>query len=137
MTGRASVVERLPGAGISRLAQFTCLLGFAALIRCPAYGEWNFGIDDQFYALVGDQLRHGELLYVDIWDRKGPLLYLIFAGIGLLWPNMLAYQLAATLCAALGAYGANRIAGLIAAPGSALLAGLVYLALLSRFEGDN
>ena len=83
MTGRASVVERLPGAGISRLAQFTCLLAFAALIRCPAYGEWNFGIDDQFYALVGDQLRHGELLYVDIWDRKGPLLYLIFAGIGL------------------------------------------------------
>ncbi|EJL29028.1 hypothetical protein [Novosphingobium sp. AP12] len=121
----------------SRLAQFACLLAFAVLIRCPAYGEWNFGIDDQFYALVGDRLRQGDLLYVDIWDRKGPLLYLIFAGIGLVWPSMLAYQLAATLSAALGAYGVNRLARLIATPGSAMLGGIAYLALLSRFEGDN
>lgn len=137
MTGGALAIERSPGAGLNRLGQFACLLAFAVLIRCPAYGEWNFGIDDQFYALIGDRLRHGDLLYVDIWDRKGPLLYLLFTGIGLLWPNMLAYQLVATLSAALGAYGVNRIARPIATPGSAMLAGLGYLALLSRFEGDN
>ncbi|PNU05069.1 hypothetical protein [Novosphingobium guangzhouense] len=121
----------------SRIAQFICLLAFATLIRCPAWGEWNFGIDDQFYALVGERLTKGDLLYVDIWDRKGPLLYLIFAALALISPTMLTYQLAATGSAALGAYGVNRIARLIATPGSAMLAGLSYLALLSRFEGDN
>lgn len=121
----------------SRLAQFGCLLAFAVLIRSPAYGEWNFSVDDQFYALVGERILHGDLLYVDIWDRKGPLLYLIFAIIGLVSPTMLAYQLVGTLSAALGAYGVNRISSLIASPGSAMLAGIAYLALLSRFEGDN
>lgn len=147
MTSGAITADRAGGQGPaaamrrtltqSRAAQFACLLAFAVLIRCPAYGEWNFGIDDQFYALVGDRLRGGDLLYVDIWDRKGPLLYLIFASIGLVWPTMLAYQLAATLSAALGAYGVNRIARRIAPPGSAMIAGLAYLALLSRFEGDD
>ncbi|WP_235037488.1 MULTISPECIES: hypothetical protein [unclassified Novosphingobium] len=121
----------------SRLVQFACLLTFAVLIRCPAYGEWNFGVDDQFYALVGERMLHGDLLYVDIWDRKGPLLYLIFTVIALVSPTMLAYQLVATLSAALGAYGVNRLAHLIAPPGSAMLSGIAYLALLSRFEGDN
>jgi len=120
-----------------RLVQFALLLAFAVLIRCPAWGEWNFGIDDQFYALAGERLGKGDLLYVDIWDRKGPLLYLIFTAIGLMAPTMLAYQLVATLSAALGAYGVNRIARRIATPGSAMLAGVAYLALLSRFEGDN
>ncbi|MEE4451129.1 hypothetical protein [Novosphingobium resinovorum] len=121
----------------SRLAQFACLLAFAVLIRCPAWGEWNFGIDDQFYALVGERLLHGELLYVDIWDRKGPLLYLIFSGIALISPTMLAYQVGGTLSAALGAYGVNRIARHITTPLAALAGGLVYLALLSRFQGEN
>lgn len=121
----------------SRLAQFLLLLAFAVLIRCPAWGEWNFGIDDQFYALVGERMLKGDLLYVDIWDRKGPLLYLTFAAIGLVWRSMLAYQLVATLSAALGAYGVNRIARMIAPPPAAMLSGVTYLALLSRFEGDN
>lgn len=120
-----------------RLAQFLLLLGFAILIRCPAYGEWNFGIDDQFYALAGERLLKGDLLYVDIWDRKGPLLYLTFAVIALVWRSMLAYQLAATLSAALGAYGVNRIARVITNPGAAMLSAVTYLALLNRFEGDN
>jgi hypothetical protein len=134
-TGRAGRLARI--VADSRLAQFACLLAFAALIRCPVWGEWNFGIDDQFYALVGERLAKGGLLYVDIWDRKGPLLYLIFTAIALISPTMLAYQLVATLSAALGAYGVNRIARMIATPGSAMLAALSYLALLSRFEGDN
>lgn len=120
-----------------RLAQFGCLLIFAMLIRCPAWGEWNFSVDDQFYAYVGERIRQGDLLYVDIWDRKGPLLYLIFTLIGFVSPTMLAYQLTATVFAALGAYGVNRLARMVATPTAAMLSALAYLALLSRFEGDN
>lgn len=119
------------------LVRFLLLLGFAALIRAPAWGEWNFGVDDQFYALVGERLLKGDLLYVDVWDRKGPLLYLTFAAIALVSPTMQAYQAAATLSAALGAWGVERIARRIATPAAAMLSALAYLALLSRFEGDN
>jgi len=138
---RASSIPRPSSLGDaivgSRAAQFAALLLFAALIRCPAWGEWNFGIDDQFYALAGERLLRGDVLYVDIWDRKGPVLYLIFAAIGAVWRSMLTYQLGATLFAAAGAFGVATLARRIAPPRAALLAGLVYLALLSRFEGDN
>ncbi|MFC0203793.1 hypothetical protein [Novosphingobium soli] len=117
--------------------QFACLLGFAALIRCPAFGEWNYAIDDQYFALVGKRLLAGDRLYVDIWDRKTPLLYLVYAAAATLGNQTLAYQAFATVCAALGGYATARLARLFAPPGAALMAGLAYVTLLSRFGGDN
>lgn len=134
--GEAGAVRRAAWL-VSGLARFLLLLGFAVLIRAPAWGEWNFGVDDQFYALVGERMLKGDLLYVDVWDRKGPLLYLTFAAIGLISPTMQAYQAAAAISAALGAWGVERIARRIATPPAAMLSALTYLALLSRFEGDN
>lgn len=131
---RSVIPSQILGSGT---AQFLALLAFAVLIRCTAWGEWNFDIDEQFYALVGDRLAHGDLLYVDIWDRKGPALYLTFALFSLFPSPILATQIAATLSAALGAYLVNRIAWLIATPKAAMLSGLAYCALLDRFEGDD
>ncbi|WP_232491955.1 hypothetical protein [Novosphingobium kaempferiae] len=121
----------------ARLVQFAVILAVAVLLRCPAWGEWNFGIDDQFYALAGERLAKGDLLYVDFWDRKGPLLYLIFTGMSFVCRSMLFYQIATTVWVALGAYGVNRLAARIGTPTAALLCAITYLALLSRFEGDN
>lgn len=118
-------------------AQFALLLLVAIAFRCPAYGEWNYAIDDQYFALVGRRLLAGDLLYVDIWDRKPPLLYLTYAAIGWINPSTLAYQLVATLSAALGAWGTTRIARLIAPSAASLMAGIAYLALLTRFGGGN
>lgn len=119
------------------LVQFLVLLGIALLFRFPAFGEWNYAIDDQFYALVGQRLLDGDLLYVDIWDRKPPALYLTFSLIALMSRSTIAYQLVALLFAASGAYGVNRIARRFVSPLLAVLAGITYLALLNRFEGDN
>lgn len=121
----------------SRIVQFLFILVLAVLFRFPAYGEWNYAIDDQYYALVGHRLLDGDLLYVDIWDRKGPALYLTFSLIGLISRSAIAYQLVATAVAALGGYGVIRIARRLAAGRWALLSGIVYIALLNRFEGDN
>ncbi len=129
-----SLVARLCA---SRTAQFLVILALAVAFRFPAYGEWNYAIDDQYYALVGHRLLDGDLLYVDIWDRKGPALYLTFSLIGLISRSAIAYQLAATLVAAMGGYGVNRIARRLAPAQWALLSGVVYIALLNRFEGDN
>lgn len=109
----------------------------ALAMRCPAFGEWNYAIDDQYFALVGRRLLAGDLLYVDIWDRKPPLLYLTYAAVASLNPSTLAYQLVATGFAALGAWGTARIARLIAPFPAALMAGIAYLALMTRFGGGN
>ncbi|TCM21903.1 4-amino-4-deoxy-L-arabinose transferase-like glycosyltransferase [Novosphingobium sp. PhB165] len=117
------------------LAQFLLLLTVAALFRFPVFGEWNYDVDDQFYALVGQRMLDGATLYVDIWDRKGPVLYLIYAAVALISRGPLAWQLAATLFAAAGAFGITRIAELWTSPRGALMAAIGYLAMLNRFEG--
>lgn len=121
----------------ARWAQFALFLLVAVALRCPAYGEWNYAIDDQYFALVGRRLLAGDLLYVDIWDRKPPLLYLTYAAIAWLNPSTLAWQLVATCFAAAGAWGTARIARLIAPFPASLVAGIAYLALLTRFGGGN
>lgn len=121
----------------SRLAQFVALLGLALLIRGATFGEWNYDTDEQFYALVGRRMLDGATLYVDIWDRKPPALYLVYAGIALVSRSVLAFQLAATLSAVLGAYGITRIAARFAAVIPALMAGAAYLVMLGRFGGAS
>jgi hypothetical protein len=121
----------------SRAGQFLLLLGFALLIRGPSFGEWNFDIDEQFYALVGQRLLAGDLLYVDIWDRKPPALYLVYSVISLISRSFLAYHLAATLSATLGAWGIARQAQRFTAAPGALMAGTAYLAMLNRFGGAS
>ena len=121
----------------SRTAQFVLLLGIALLFRGATFGEWNYDTDEQFYALVGRRLLAGATLYVDIWDRKPPALYLVYAAIAAVSKSVLAFQLAATLSAVLGAYGIARIAQRFVAAGAALMAATVYLALLGRFGGAS
>ncbi|NYT42739.1 hypothetical protein HZY97_18335 [Sphingomonas sp. R-74633] len=127
------------GEGMERRrgAVFALFLLAALAMRWPAFGEWNYAVDDQYFALVGRRLLAGDLLYVDIWDRKPPLLYLTYAAIAWLNPSTLAYQLVATGFAALGAWGTARIARLIAPFAAALMAGIAYLALMTRFGGGN
>lgn len=121
----------------SRSVQFALFLLVALAARWPAYGEWNYAVDDQYFALVGRRLLAGDILYADIWDRKPPLLYLTYAAIARVHASTLAYQLVATAFAALGAYGTARIARLIAPLPAALMAGIAYCALLTRFGGGN
>jgi hypothetical protein len=125
-----------PLAG-SRLAQFALLLGIALLFRGATFGEWNYDTDEQFYALVGRRLLDGATLYVDIWDRKPPALYLVYAGIASVSQSVLAFQLAATLSAVLGAFGISQIAQRFTGAGAALMAATAYLALLGRFGGAS
>lgn len=119
----------------SRLAQFGALLIAALFLRFPVFGDWNFDIDDQFYALVGQRLLDGATLYVDIWDRKPPALYLTYALIAAISRAPLAWQLAATLAATAGAYGVCRVSRLLTGFTGALMAGLIYLVMLNRFGG--
>ncbi|HRN96332.1 MAG TPA: glycosyltransferase family 39 protein [Candidatus Levybacteria bacterium] len=48
--------------------------------------------DEGIYAVIGQSLRDGNLLYRDIWDNKPPVLYLIYALVNgdLFWAKMLS-----------------------------------------------
>jgi hypothetical protein len=79
---------------------------------------------------------HGALPYVDIWDRKPILLFLIYAALRPLSPDgIVAYQIGALLFATATAFVIVLIAQRVANTGGALLAGMAYLLYLPVLGG--
>lgn len=52
---------------------------FFFLLRLPSLFEPYWYGDEGIYQVLGIAIRHGRLLYRDIWDNKPPLLYLLYA----------------------------------------------------------
>ena len=139
---RVSAIIALPD-WLGRLAAKEVTLGLlvytavALLLRAPMFGEPTVNIDDQFYALVGQRMLDGATMYVDIWDRKGPLLYVLFAGIEAISRAPAFYQFVATLFAIAGALCVQGMARSLTDRRAALMAGIAYLALLQQFKGGT
>ena len=55
------------------------LAAFTLATRAWIFGNPLLNNDEQFYLVVGDRLLQGDLMYVDIWDRKPIGLFLIYA----------------------------------------------------------
>ncbi len=113
------------------------LLLVAVALRVADFGNPVIHVDEQYYLLVGDRLAQGALPYVDVWDRK-PIglfaLYALFAALP--GDGIVAYQLGATLAAALTAYVVFRAAGAVGANRvGALAAAGAYLVWLSLLGG--
>lgn len=116
---------------------FAVLLAFALAVRAHDFGNPVIHVDEQYYLLVGERLLSGAVPYVDLWDRKPPGLFLLFASLQLLpGDGIVAYQVVATLFAALTGWlvtvGGRRLG---ASGGGALLAGLAYILWLSFLSG--
>lgn len=110
----------------------------AFVLRFGQFGNALAGSDEQFYLLVGDRMWHGELPYLDIWDRKPFGLFLLFAGIRLLpGDGVIAAQVVATLCAAATAW----VAALIVRPrigwAPATMAAVFYIAAVNELWGET
>ena len=117
------------------LGQFAVLL-FAALIwRCDTFGDPSLHGDEAFYHAVGVAMHQGALPYVDVWDRKPFGLFAIYWLIAGISYAPIAYQLAATLAAALAAWAIAAIALRWSNWQGALLAGLAYLLWLGPLQG--
>ncbi len=136
VAGRSPALRR-PAFELSMFGQGAALLLWAVILRCRDFGNPIIHVDEQYYLLVGDRLLHGALPYVDLWDRKPPGLFLIFAAMRLLpGDGILAYQLVATLFAAATGWlvmrGSRRL-GATATGG--FVAGLAYVLWLSLLSG--
>ena len=49
------------------------------LLRFPSLFEPNWYGDEGIYQVLGMAIRNGRLLYMDIWDNKPPLLYMLYS----------------------------------------------------------
>lgn len=141
LTARApTFVAAVPGKGArpDTTALTFCLLLFCALLlRAGQFGNPMIDADEQFYLLVGQRMLDGALPYADIWDRKPPGLFLLYAGFAVFGDGVLAYQAGATLFAAATAWTVARMTASFASQAAGILAGLLYLCGLMVFSGDG
>ena len=131
-----------PGTAInllfaSRAAQIGWFLILALVSRISVFGDTNYFNDEYFYFQVGLRMHEGALPYVDMWDRKGPGLFLTYWLTGFFGRSVIAYQTAALLTAAATAYLVNCIAAHFTNRIGAILGGSLYLVLLVFFGGGG
>lgn len=114
------------------------LTAFALLLRLPYLGDANADIDEQLYSLIGNAILHGQLPYVDLWDRKPFGLFLLYAfahAVG--GPSPLAYQLLGAGFAVLGALLTRHLALLLVDRTIATGSGVLYLILMTLYGAHS
>jgi 4-amino-4-deoxy-L-arabinose transferase-like glycosyltransferase len=90
--------------------------------------------DEQIYSLIGWRMTHGDLPFVEVWDRKPFGLFAIFATAHWLFgPEPIAYQLVACLFALGGALLVYALARELVDRVSATIAGSLYLMLIAAY----
>ena len=79
----------------AHMAPLMLIGGFVVALRALYFGNPAVNIDEQFYLMTADRwFNHGQLPYVDIWDRKPIGIFLLYAP-AVLWfkDGVLGYQL--------------------------------------------
>jgi hypothetical protein len=116
-------------------SQFAWFMVFGFATRFALFGDPNFFHDELFYFQVGQRMHEGLLPYVDLWDRKGPGLFLTYYLIAAFSHAVAAYQATAWIFASLTAFVIALIAQRFTGRLGAILAGSLYLATLPLFGG--
>ncbi len=86
------------------LVVFVLLALFTFFVRGAWMGDPNADVDEQLYSLIGNAMLHGEVPFVDLWDRKPYGLFALFAlfhAVG--GPGSAAYQVGGALFTLAGA----------------------------------
>jgi hypothetical protein len=114
------------------------LLAIALVTRAGRFGDPAIQMDEQFYLVVADQIWHGALPYVDIWDRKPILLFLLYAALSpLSGDGIIAYQIGAMLFSTMTSFAIVLIAQRFTNLRGAWLAGAAYLLYLPALDGGG
>jgi hypothetical protein len=126
--GRGATV----GRGI--LAPLLVFVLVALATRAPWFGDPVADFDEQIYSLIGWRMTHGDLPFVEIWDRKPFGLFAVFAlAHGLFGPEPLAFQIFGCLAAIGGAMLVYLLAKPLVDRISAIVAGALYLMLMAAY----
>jgi hypothetical protein len=119
-----------------------CIITLVAVAsRSVWFGDPAPDFDEQLYSIIGQRMLHGELPYVDLWDRKPFGLFALFAvSHALGGPEAIAYQMLATCFAVAGGWLVYVLAKRLADPATACGAGALYTLLAyayGSFSGQS
>lgn len=136
---RNSSVQSTPrGASWRELAWvIPVLLAVTVFTRMATFGHPDLYVDEAFYFAAGVETLHGAIPYVDVWDRKPPghfLLYALIAAISDWYP---VYQIVAGLFAAATATVIHATARGFATRSGALMGSVLYLLTICLFNGHG
>ena len=130
------VISPKDSEACSWLALTALLLVAVVLTRASALGNPLYSADDQLYLQFGQAIDHGQIPYVDIWDRKPIGLFFVYAAIGLLPGNpVVIYQLIAGLFVLGTALIIYRIARLYSGEWGSRATALAFIISLPMFKG--
>ncbi len=106
----------------------------ALATRALWFGDPVADFDEQLYSLIGWRMTHGDLPYVDLWDRKPFGLFAIYAFAHWLFgPGPAAYQIVAGASAIAGAILVYALSLELVDRVSATIAGALYLMLMAAY----
>lgn len=114
-----------------------CLIVLVFALRAALLGNPNVYLDEQFYLLIGERMRDGAWPYIDIWDRKPILLFLVTAVAAIFGDGVLAYQSMAAISVALTTLLLYRLALRFTTPLAAGAAAAFYPIFATLLLGGN
>ena len=121
----------------SKPVQLALFIVLALALKVATFGDLNRHADETFYFLVGQRMHDGLLPYVDVWDRKPFGLFAIYYLIAGISTSVLAYQLVASLFAAVTAYVICLLVSHWSDRTGGTFAGIAYLFIIGPFEGNT
>ena len=114
------------------------LIFFIILCRAQTFGNPLIYADEEFYLFGGGRILHGDLPYLQFWDRKPVGIFLLYAFFHLFGPyKVFAYQFGALVAVWGTARLLFRMGKTIASPTAAFLSALLYPALLNLSRGEG
>lgn len=114
------------------------LLLLAVLLRGASFGNPVADYDDQLYSFIGGRMLHGDLPFVDWFDRKPFGLFAIYALAHLFGgASPMAYQGLAMLAVLGGGMLTYHLARPMADRAGAAIAGAFYVVMLTAFSGAS
>ncbi|OAG74342.1 hypothetical protein A0J51_00698 [Gluconobacter japonicus] len=121
----------------------TLLLNFILVLfifvsRFQSFGNPLIHVDEEFYLFGGGRLLHGDLPYLQFWDRKPFGIFLLYAFFHLFGSyRVFAYQIGAMAAIWGTAWLLFRMGKTIANTTGAFVAALLYVALLNLSQGEG
>ena len=108
------------------------------ITRVPWFGDPKSDFDEQLFSFIGWRMTHGELPFVDLWDRKPFGLFALFAiahSIG--GPSPVAYQIMASGFAFAGAILLYTLARDVTDKITSSVAAGLYLVLIAGYGSQS
>jgi hypothetical protein len=129
----SSDIRPAPATSLLARSDFGIVLAlalFTFFVRGAWIGDPNADVDEQLYSLIGNQMLHGAVPFVDLWDRKPWGLFALFAAFHAVGgAGSAAYQVGGALFTLAGAVMVFHLARVQADRMTAAAGGALYVVL--------